>query len=130
MVVMNKKGEVVIAHHGKKELSVKFCKDGIRTRSGLGYKSFYLYNKDMYVRATDKFYVSENMQFTLIRIERILKKAMKEIGAKFEDDGTIDESFKAAVLQTTSIEETTMSSILLPANVHLSEERCSLDNII
>ena len=47
MVVMNKKGEVVIAHHGKKELSVKLYKDGIRTRSGLGYKTFYLYNKDI-----------------------------------------------------------------------------------
>ncbi len=109
MVVMNKKGEVVIAHHGKKELSVKLCKDGIRTRSGLGYKTFYLYNKDMYVRATDKFYVSENMQFTLIRIERFLKKAMKEIGAKFEDDGTIDESFKAAVLLVQNVGDTKMS---------------------
>ena len=63
----------------------------------------------MYVRATDKFYVSENMQFTLIRIERFLKKAMKEIGAKFEDDETIDESFKAAVLLVQNVRDTKMS---------------------
>ena len=63
----------------------------------------------MYVRATDKFYVSENMQFTLIRIERFLKKAMKEIGTKFEDDGTIDESIKAAVLLMQNVRDTKMS---------------------
>ena len=48
MVVMDPKGEVVIAYHGKKELRVKFCKDGIRARSELGYKSFYLYNRYVY----------------------------------------------------------------------------------
>lgn len=48
MVVMNPKGEVVIAHRGKKELRVKFCKDGIRARSVLGYKSFCLYNRYLY----------------------------------------------------------------------------------
>ena len=63
----------------------------------------------MYVRATDKFYVSENMQFTLIRIEKKKKKAMKEIGAKFEDDGTIDGSFKAAVLVVQNVRDTKMS---------------------
>ena len=34
---------------------------------------------------------------------------MKEIGAKFEDDGTIDESFKAAVQPVQNVGDTKMS---------------------
>ena len=84
----------------------------------------------MYVRATDKFYVSENMQFTLIRIERFLKKAMKEIGAKFEDDGTIDESFKAAVLLVQNVRDTKMSieENGLTLTKSLSVGRYTIDN--
>lgn len=111
MVVMNPKGEVVIAHHGKKELRVKFCMDGIRARSELGYKSFYLYNKDMYIRSTDKGYVTENMQFALIRIERFLMNAMKIIGAGFEENAIPSESHKAAVLLIQNVSDTKMTSI-------------------
>ncbi|ADU21650.1 hypothetical protein [Ruminococcus albus] len=111
MVVMNPKGEVVIAHHGKKELRVKFCKDGIRARSELGYKSFYLYNKDMYIRSTDKGYVTENMQFALIRIERFLINAINVIGAGFEENAIPSESHKAAVLLMQNVSDTKMTSI-------------------
>ena len=111
MVVMNPKGEVVIAHHGKKELRVKFCRDGIRARSELGYKSFYLYNKDLYVRSTESGYVSENLQFSLIRIERFLMNAMKLIGAGFEENAIPSESHKAAVLLMQNVSDTKMTSI-------------------
>ena len=111
MVVMNPKGEVVIAHRGKKELRVKFCKDGIRARSELGYKSFYLYNKDMYIRSTDKGYVTENMQFALIRIERSLINAINVIGAGFEENAIPSESHKAAVLLMQNVGDTKMTSI-------------------
>ena len=111
MVVMNPKGEVVIAHRGKKELRVKFCRDGIRARSELGYKSFYLYNKDMYIRSTDKGYVTENMQFALIRIERFLINAIKVIGAGFEENAIPSESHKAAVLLMQNVSDTKMTSI-------------------
>ena len=108
MVVMNKKGEVVIAHHGKKELRVKFCRDGITARSELGYKSFYLYNKDMYVRLSEKGYVSENMMFSRIRIERFLIKAMYEIGAEFEENTRPSELQKAAILLMRDVKDTEM----------------------
>lgn len=111
MVVMDPKGEVVIAHHGKKELRVKFCRDGIRARSELGYKSFYLYNKDLCVRSTESGYVSENLQFSLIRIERFLMNAMKIIGAVFEENAIPSESYKAAVLLMQSVSDTEMTSI-------------------
>ena len=111
MVVMDPKGEVVIAHHGKKELRVKFCKDGIRARSELGYKSFYLYNKDMYIRSTDKGYVTENMQFALIRIERFLINAINVIGVGFEENAIPSESHKAAVLLMQNVSATKMTSI-------------------
>ena len=111
MVVMDPKGEVVIAHHGKKELRVKFCRDGIRARSELGYKSFYLYNKDLYVRSTESGYVSENLQFSLIRIERFLMNAMKLIGAVFEENAIPSESYKAAVLLMQNVSDTEMTSI-------------------
>ena len=111
MVVMDPKGEVVIAHHGKKELRVKFCRDGIRARSELGYKSFYLYNKDLYVRSTESGYVSENLQFSLVRIERFLMNAMKLIGAWFEENAIPSESHKAAVLLMQNVSDTKMTSI-------------------
>lgn len=111
MVVMDPKGEVVIAHHGKKELRVKFCRDGIRARSELSYKSFNLYNKDLYVRSTESGYVSENLQFSLIRIERFLMNAMKLIGAGFEENAIPSESHKAAVLIMQNVSDTEMTSI-------------------
>ena len=111
MVVMNPKGEVVIAHHGKKELRVKFCRDGIRARSELGYKSFYLYNKDLYARSTESGYVSENLQFPLIRIERFLTNSMQKIGAGFEENAVPSESHKAAVLLMQNVSDTEMTSI-------------------
>lgn len=111
MVVMDPKGEVVIAHHGKKELRVKFCRDGIRARSELGYKSFYLYNKDLYARSTESGYVSENLQFPLIRIERFLTNSMQKIGAEFEENAIPSESHKAAVLLMQNVSDTKMTSI-------------------
>ena len=111
MVVMNPKDEVVIAHHGKKELRVKFCRDGIRARSELGYKSFYLYNKDLYARSTESGYVSENLQFPLIRIERFLTNSMQKIGAGFEENAVPSESHKAAVLLIQNVSDTKMTSI-------------------
>lgn len=96
MVVINKKGEVIIAHNGRKELRLTFGKEGVRARSELGYKAFYLTNKDMYIRSTPDGYASENLQFSSIRLEGFLNKAMKELGCEFTDNGARDEAAKAA----------------------------------
>ena len=44
MVVMNKKGEVIVAHNGRKELRLTFGKEGVKARSEHGWKAFYLPN--------------------------------------------------------------------------------------
>ena len=111
MVVMNKKGEVVIAHKGRIEMRVRYGKEGITARSTLGYKSFYLYNTDMYIRSTGKYYISENKQFTLVRIERFLQNAMDAIGVRFESVDAMGESFKAAELLMQDVRDTPMTSI-------------------
>jgi hypothetical protein len=96
MVVMNKKGEVIVAHNGRKELRLTFGKEGVRARSELSYKAFYLTNKDMYIRSTPNGYASENLEFSSIRLEVFLDKAMKELGCKFTNDGSRGEASKAA----------------------------------
>ena len=65
---------------------------------------------DMYIRSTDKGYVTENMQFALIRIERFLINAINVIGTGFEENAIPSESHKAAVLLMQNVSDTKMTS--------------------
>jgi hypothetical protein len=51
MVVMSSNGEIVIAHHGKKELFVKLCRDGINAYSELGCLTIKICISDQGVKA-------------------------------------------------------------------------------